>query len=229
MNRQELKANLVGKAAELGADLCGVAEAAALADAPSGHRPADIMPQAKSIVVLAKRLPREAITNNRLFTMYSRACTTSMAMLDTIALRLSCWLEDQGGRATGIAADDPYTSWDEANLRGMGDLSHRHAAVAAGLGRLGKNALLVTPQYGNRVHLVSILTNLDIEPDQPLKEEICPPECRICIDVCPTGALEGDHQVIQKLCRPRIDHKLPRGYSVYGCWECRRVCPVGRR
>lgn len=228
MNGAVLKTELLLQAAELGADLCGVATASSLAAAPVGHRPTDIMPRAQSIVVLARRLPKEAITNRRLYSLYARACSTSMIMLDTIALKLACWLEDQGGRALPIAADDPYTYWDAENMRGMGDISHRHAAVAAGLGVLGKNSLLVTPQYGNRIHLVSILTDLHLQPDQPLTQDLCDPECRLCLDICPTGALDGNRQVIQKLCRPKIAHELPRGFSVYGCWECRRVCPVGR-
>lgn len=228
MDEKSLKLELRVRTAEWGADLCGVATASSLEGAPTGHRPTDIMPGAKSVIVLAKRLPLEAITNRHLLTMYTRACSTSMMMLDTIALHLACWLEDQGGRAVAIPADDPYTSWDEENMRGMGDLSHRHAAVAAGLGQLGKNSLLLTPQYGNRVHLVTVLTDLYLEPDLPPNEALCPAECRICLDLCPTGALDGNQQVVQKLCRPQIDKKLPRGYSVYGCWECRRACPVGR-
>jgi epoxyqueuosine reductase QueG len=110
----------------------------------------------------------------------------------------------------------------------MGDLSHKHAARAAGLGVLGKNSLLITPQYGNRVHLVSVITDLDLEPDPLVEEELCPPNCRLCLDACPAGALKGDRVVVQKLCREIIGKTLPKGYWVYHCWECRRSCPAGK-
>lgn len=224
----DLKAQLGQQCKTWGVDLYGIAAANSLSSAPEGFRPLDLMPKAKSVVVLAKQIPKETVINQRRLSTYARSCTTSMAMLDTAALQAACWLELQGGRALAIAADDPYTAWDEAMQHGMGDLSHRHAAVAAGLGRLGKNSLLVTPQYGNRVHLVSVLTDLVLEPDQPIPGDPCPPDCHLCTEVCPAGAINDNRTVTQNLCRPQINHTLPRGYSVYGCWECRRVCPLGR-
>ncbi|HUW63516.1 MAG TPA: hypothetical protein VMW83_02285 [Spirochaetia bacterium] len=102
----------------------------------------------------------------------------------------------------------------------MGDLSHKHAARAAGLGVLGRNSLLITPQYGNRVDLVSVITDLDLEPDSL-------PHCRLCLDACPAGALKGNQVVVQKPCREIIGKTLPKGYWVTACWECRKVCPAG--
>lgn len=66
----------------------------------------------------------------------------------------------------------PYFHWDEGTHYAAGDLSHKHAAVVAGLGVLGKNTLLITPQFGNRVNLVSIVTDLEIEPDAVLTDEL---------------------------------------------------------
>jgi len=137
----DMKSKLKLKCLAWGADLFGAASVTRLDAAPDGHRPTDIMPQAKSIIVLAKAIPYEAVINHRRLTVYARACSISMSMLDTIALQAACWLEEQGGRALAIPADDPYTSWDEQELRGMGEISHRHAAVAAGVGQLGRKSL----------------------------------------------------------------------------------------
>ncbi|WP_088186575.1 hypothetical protein [Desulfosporosinus sp. FKA] len=61
--------------------------------------------------------------------------------LDYIASDVAVFVEKVGGKAIPIPADGPYNYWDEENHRGMGDLSHKHAAQAAGLGILGKNSV----------------------------------------------------------------------------------------
>ncbi|MGE5405981.1 MAG: epoxyqueuosine reductase [Candidatus Saccharibacteria bacterium] len=228
MKDRDLKNKIKAIAMNLGADLVGIASVERFAGAPEGFHPTDIVPQAKTVVVLAKVFPKEVLINKRRLTAYKSAFDGLVSKLDSIALNLANYIEELGFKAYPVPTDDPYTSWDEETLHGRGDLSHRHAAVAAGLGVMGKNTLLITPQYGNRVYLTSIITNLDIEADPLLELNLCPEDCRICLDACPAGALDGQ-TVVQKLCRPQMSTKLPRGFSVYGCWECRRVCPVGNR
>jgi epoxyqueuosine reductase QueG len=210
-----LKADIKLFSQKLGADLIGIASTDRFIDAPVGFRPHDIMPAAKSVVVVAKRMPQELIANVNRLTFYTAAVQTAFTGLDHIAYMLTCFLEEQGGKALPVPADNPYTSWDEEAKSGRGELSHRHAAVAAGLGRLGKNSLLITPQYGNRVHLVSIITDQVIEPDPIVNTELCPPTCQRCIDACPARALQGNGMVDQKRCRENSGKVLPRGFSVY--------------
>ncbi len=226
MESNNIKTEIKAQAIKMGADLAGFASVERFGGCPEGFRPTDLMPKAQSVIVLAKRLPREAVINKRRLTIYKNVNVTLNIRLDQIACQLACFIEDQGFRAYPVPADDPYTYWDEVNLHGKGELSHRHAAVVAGLGKLGKNNLLITSRYGNRVNLVSILTDVAIEPDPLSEEELCPEECRVCLEACPAGALDGS-TVVQKLCRQQFGVTLPRGFSVYGCWECRRVCPTG--
>lgn len=221
-----LKDEIKAAALNLGADLVGVATVARFVGAPPGFSPSDIMPGAKSVVVIARKVPDQLVYNN-LATAYTNAFQDIVKRLDYLACDLAVFVEKKGGQAMPVPADDPYTYWDAENRRGMGDLSHKHAARAAGLGILGKNTLLITPQYGNRVQLVSVITDLDLEPDPLVDDQLCPPECRICLDACPAGALKEDQSVVQKLCREIIGKTLPKGYWVYDCWECRRVCPAG--
>jgi len=86
-------------------------------------------------------------------------------------------------------------SWNMAHPvpNQMAPFSHRHAAVAAGLGEFGLNNLLLTPQYGPLQRLVTVITTADLEPD-PLYEgpRIClGEECGICKDRCPNDCF-GD-------------------------------------
>lgn len=126
-----------------------------------------------------------------------------------------------------MPSDESYQSWDQDKLEGRGDLSHKHAAEAAGLGRLGKNSLLTTPEFGNRVYLVSVVTNLDLEPDPVIEKELCPQKCTLCIRSCPVGAIKDGQRVDQKACRSFMLLELPKGQIVENCRECRKVCPIG--
>ncbi|WP_010235065.1 hypothetical protein [Clostridium arbusti] len=75
----------------------------------------------------------------------------------------------------------------------------KHAAVLAGLGRIGKNTLLINKTYGNMLMLGGVLTNLNLNSDL-LAEELCLKECRLCIESCPQKALDGT-TINLNLCR----------------------------
>jgi epoxyqueuosine reductase len=225
-SRMRLKEEIKDVALKMGADLVGVASLDRFTGAPLGFNPADIMPEAQAVVVIAKKMPNQLVYGN-LSSVYTNIIQVLHRRLDDIACDLANFLENKGGRAMPIPADDPYVYWDEKNSHGMGDLSHKHAAQAAGLGILGKNSLLITPKYGNRVNLVSVITDLNLDPDPLIKDELCLQKCRLCLDVCPASALKGDQVVVQKLCREIVGNTLSKGYWVYTCWECRRVCPAG--
>jgi len=99
----------------------------------------------------------------------------------------------------------------------------KHAAVQAGLGTLGKNTLLMHKEYGNRLTIGVVLTNLAIGLDE-LAGSICIEGCRLCIDSCPVGALNGE-SVKQKACRPNAYGKAKRGFDTVDCNQCRMICP----
>jgi epoxyqueuosine reductase len=230
-----------------GADIAGFADAADFADAPAGFRPQDIMPLAKGVVVMAKALPRGAVASGNQV-VYTAHHLNNVKQLDELARAVAIFIEEQGATAVPVPADDPYFHWEEDRKHGMGILSHRHAAAKAGLGVIGKNALLITPRYGNRVELVSILTDLTfaqppatVGPCPPTlasvltgmsfepmaTDDLCPPDCRLCLDTCPVGALDGSRSVEQIKCRTNLSVKSPRGHNLVKCWQCRAACPAG--
>ncbi|KKM12753.1 hypothetical protein SY88_02520 [Clostridiales bacterium PH28_bin88] len=216
-----------GFALAAGADLVGVAPVDRLSEAPPGARPEDSLKGARTVVSLAVRIPDGLVGETR-GTNYLHGMVVSFSRLDVIAQRLAVFIEENGFRAVPVPADTPYDYWEAENMYGRGNLSHKHAAQAAGLGVLGKNTLLITPRYGNRVSLVSVITDADLEPDPLVSQELCPSSCKACLRACPVGAIGPEGDVSQHLCRSTFKSH-PRGWKYYDCWECRKVCPAGTR
>jgi ferredoxin len=79
--------------------------------------------------------------------------------------------------------------------RYLGDFSHKHAALAAGLGAFGWSNLLLTPRYGARQRLISVITEAELEPGALLAaSEVCKPQLcgHACADTCPMGAISKE-------------------------------------
>jgi epoxyqueuosine reductase QueG len=212
------------KAKKLGADLCGIASADSFAGAPEGFRPTDVYPACRSVIVLANRMP-PAIYEARSRSPYTLVNGTERVQaLDTVAVGLCNWLYDRGVNALPVPTDAPYDYWDAARKHGMGLISLKHAAELAGLGRMGKNTLLVNERYGNTITLGAVLANAQLQPDRPVKETYCIEGCRKCIEACPRGALDGV-TVDQKRCRENTYHPNDKGHEIVWCSECRIRCP----
>ncbi len=119
-------------------------------------------------------------------------------------------------------------------------------AVRCGLGSQGKNTLLITPNYGPRVRLISVLTTAKLDVDEPFKDDLCG-KCEKCVNACPTKALEPyrikinrclayaaeepDSKDVPEDVR-KIEGRLtlrPTSNSYVECTVCVEACPVGRR
>ncbi len=210
-------------ALSLGAELVGIAPVERFESAPEGHSPGDILKGARSVVVMALRLPESVLEGPA--TAYQCTMDAVHRRLDDLAVRVALFLEEAGCKAVPVPSDEPYRHWDAARSYGRGDLSHKHAAQAAGLGKLGRSSIFITPRYGNRVHLVSVVTDAALDPDPILQWDPCPPGCARCIKACPAGAIIEGPSVDQARCRPVVMQKLPKGYVVEACRECRKACP----
>jgi epoxyqueuosine reductase QueG len=213
-------------AIDLGADLCGVAPVERFDLAPKGFHPKDLFPEARSAVVIAKRMPEGAFCCAGSAIPYSVA-TRAILMEVT---RISCLLSAQIERLCDAVAlpvpTEPYECWDEERREGRALLSFKHAGWLAGLGVLGKNTLLVNGRYGNRLGLGVVLIDAELEGDPIIASSFCSPACRLCLDTCPAGALNGT-SVNQKLCRGRCEGKTKKNEPLYTCNACRKVCPNG--
>jgi epoxyqueuosine reductase len=111
----------------------------------------------------------------------------------------------------------------------------REAAARSGVGFYGKNTLLITRRHGSWVVLGTLVTDVALEPTPPLDLDCG--ECRLCIDACPTGALDEPGTLDSTRCLsywtqapapPPAEYRADLGAQVYGCDICQDVCPWNR-
>ncbi len=118
-----------------------------------------------------------------------------------------------------------------------GPMPDRAIAARAGLGWHGKNSNLLTTKKGSWIFLAEVLTDLELEPDRPLKKSCG--RCIACIPSCPTGAIVSPYVIDNTRCISyhTIENRgvVPRdlrplmGDWVFGCDICQDVCPVNHQ
>ena len=171
------------KARELGADLVGIADGAKVDTSHiTEHDGARVIVLATRVQAGSSRIPkwndRNKYYNDEL----------SLTFLEEVSLELVYWLEDAGYPALIVPPThvDPWRYGGDPKQHQQTLLSLPHAAVEAGLGTLGLNLQLLTPQFGPRVLLTAVLCSVEVECDQPIAEALClGPECGRCLKACP--------------------------------------------
>jgi epoxyqueuosine reductase QueG len=221
---QEVKARVLKE----DMDLVGIAPVDRFEGAPVGRRPTDILPTANSVIVSAVHvldsvydLPYTRYEyTNQFFILNSR--------LNSMATTVCQYLESQGYRNLPIPAAYP-----RVNKEIFGILSHRHAAVQAGIGEFALNNMLTTPQFGSRVRLVSIVTEAELEPDEPFRDRLCldkRPECELaCVRNCPVQAISDDGVIDKHKCLHYQEQIMPWSAVELRCGVCVASCPIGER
>jgi epoxyqueuosine reductase len=139
--------------------------------------------------------------------------------LDRSALLLADHIQKQGFGSLAIAASQ-ILDWQKQRAH----LSHKHVGRAAGLGWFGRNNLLVNPELGARFRLVTVLTDMPLEPDAPLDRDCG--DCHACAAACPAGAIKDTREAFDHLaCYETLKEFRKKGYtSQFICGLCVRDC-----
>lgn len=197
-----------------GADMVGIAPIERFENAPKGFGPKDYMPDATCVISIGVHIadgvcdvwgeysePGKSISPY-LFYGYGLV-NLQLARIADIAVKL---LEGKGFKSLTF----PPT-WAISMYRCIGllpehymgaDFSHRHAAVAAGLGEFGWSGLTLTPKYGARIRFNSIITNAPLVPNRMYRgPTLCQPKrCKyLCVKECPSRAFSPTDSVEVKI------------------------------
>jgi epoxyqueuosine reductase len=242
MSRHTIRVELGELAEELGFDAIGVARAEPYVDTERHIR---------------ERRARGLFADMK-FTMAQpeRSCHPETLLPDarTVISVALCYWAPEPERGAGEGRLPRYT-WRDAyaelrekldelgrrlggNYRVLVDANQhvdREAAARSGVGFYGKNTLLITRRHGSWVVLGTLVTDLDLAPTPPLGTDCG--ECRLCIDACPTNALEEAGTLDATKCLSYwsqapaavpTEYRQAMGEQVYGCDICQDVCPWNR-
>ena len=233
----DLDAKMAVYARDLGAELYGVAPAAAYADRfPDKPQPARFVENARSVVVIG--LPFEpgtvaTVLRPELAGLRSRAAdevTEGRSRVQPAGAErfflgeenglLSRELQSMGYKIARALRHEGWTALhlppgkQNARFR-TAPFYHMPAMYLAGMGTLGLNASILTPQFGPRVFVTSIITDAPLTAGEPMEEELCT-RCGLCVENCPIKAIDGE------------GWKNPFACASYGCCgTCIAICPVG--
>lgn len=214
-------------ARENGADLIGIASIDRFNDVPRNMHPASIFPEAKSVVVVGKRITRGALrgveegTQFDLYNLYGREWVNNR-VLAMATFRTAEFLEDNGWEAVPLPNLPPEIPPLGIPVRPNQPapnvmIDFDDAAVRAGLGEIGYCGMLLTPEFGPRQRIQIILTDAELEPDPLLSQEVCD-RCRAHVEFCPLGAMSRDGERTINICGKEM---VVAGIDYAKCRSCK--------
>ena len=191
--------------------------------------PGEVFPQAQSVIVVALNYYTHHQHSNQAGTGKISRYAWGDDYHEVVSAKLRsllAWIQQESPQAEGKVCVDIQPMMDKA------------WAVRAGLGWIGKHTNLITPEHGSWVFIGELLLNLVLEYDSETIDDHCG-TCTLCIDACPTDALNEPYVVDSRSCisHATIESRAPEiredvathleGW-LYGCDICQDVCPWNR-
>ncbi len=201
----ELTCDMKEYARAMGADLVGVAPLERFEDFPPEQSPAAIFPEAKSVIVIGRRITRGTLrgmeegTNLSLYSMFGLT-SLNMQFLPLPTAEVTEWLEDRGWEATPLFPFPPEAYPQGVPVREGAPAPNVYpdfdkVAVACGVAEMGYMGVALTPEFGHRQRWQIIITDAPLEGDAMLDAGLND-ECRDCADACPMGAIATENEEI---------------------------------
>ena len=195
--------------------------------------PGATLPRGVSVAV---RLPKDVVDGIQEgpTLAYYDAYHSLNARLNEIVTAGAAYLQGLGyqAHAQTTTAVGSYVNYRTA-------LPHKTVATRAGLGWIGRCALLVTPQYGSALRISSLLTDAPLPCTTPVTKSQCG-DCHACVDACPGGAVQGpaweegmprdtlfDPAACDKAARALCKQRIQKQQTL--CGQCFVVCPFTKR
>lgn len=215
-----------------GASLVGFANIERYNGAPKNQHPRRYLPDTRSLISIAIHINEgvcEHVAQKNVATWHSFQIYTLgivNPLLDRLALTAAMYLEDRGYLAYPFPANSPHDIRPTREYPGgPGDISHKHVAVACGVGELGWHTMLLTPEFGTRQKLVSVITTAPLAADPMLKPgSLCDAETcgYLCAKSCPTAAIPKKKIPEVTVGLTMDGHRME--YSKLIGWRCRWGC-----
>lgn len=235
-------------------DAVGVASVDEWGSPLSECDPNAILRECRRIIVFGKEVPFSAyIAQNHALDLYENVAQNYYVTMDAAAIEVARMLTGAGYPSIPLGAYLPILM---RSGKYWGVVSLKHAAVRAGLGTMGRNTLLASERFGNRLRLAGVLTTAELPAGRPIEGSLCEESCRTCVSVCPVGALDGNGGINQYKCLKRsqghpllstaflsqwfsfserlnkyfelVTNTLGSRYT-YTCSECLIKCPIFKR
>ena len=207
---QDIKA----AAKRMGADIVGIGSIDRWSTAPIQMDPKQIMPNAKSVIALGFRVLRGSLRGVEEGTYFSNYSSmgyggiTYLYMPMTI-INLSKMIEDAGYEAVPMGHQSDWRAIDNAGYmkenfsrpvapgKAAPDvmISLRIAGFLCGLGEIGYSKMLLTPEFGPRLRVGIIITELELEPDPIMEPGTLCNRCMACVRECPGGCIPKDRTI----------------------------------
>ncbi len=232
MNSQEIKA----LAKSLGADLVGIAPMDRFEGAPKQMDPRYIMPEAKSMIVMGFRVMRgslRGIEEGTFFSNYSAMGYGGLTYnyIPLTVINLCKAIEDEGYEAIPLGHQSDWRAiTNDGSMKKNFSvpvapglpcpdimIHLRIAAYLAGLGEIGYSKMLLTPEFGPRVRIGVVMTEMELEPD-PIYDgpKLCN-KCMACVNQCPAHCISETKTVKVTL----AGHEVEWGeLDVQKCGDC---------
>jgi epoxyqueuosine reductase QueG len=224
------KRSIIAKARNLGASLVNFAPVGRWEEygevAPE-YRPRALWDRAETVIVIGVPMLLPVLESTPSIN-YQEMYNATNSLLDQIGFRLSVWLNDRG-HASIFMPRDGYGNLEILLDKPPGCFSHVFAAKYAGQGTIAYSHNLITREYGPRVRMVSIFTNLKVAGDPVIEKDICT-KCDVCRRLCPSQAFTTRPDSIiadMDVDACTVYHQVLRRENRWPCGICCKVCPVG--
>lgn len=191
------------------------------------------LPYAVSIAVRLSDAIINQISDKPTHTYFHHYRTVN-TLIDNITLRASLMLQEWGYLAFAVPASQTVKTPADSYT---GIFQHKTGAHLGGLGWIGKNGLLITPEFGPRVRLGTVLTNMELPVDSQVHNRGCG-GCNLCKDACPSMAIYGTnwHEGCKRseiIDAEACSRYMNENFKMIGrgsvCGICIRVCPIGEK